>query len=115
MKNNLTIYLNVFNAKREKIYSDNVSKHNSNREKQFILLMILNKEGWHYFAVKKLSTLLRRMGSKHNGYFYYLNFLDSFVAESRRESRKIVSKNKDFCNILKASEDTQILKFGQNQ
>ena len=35
-----------------------ISKINSNCEKK-ILLMILNKEkkGWHYLAVKKLSTL----------------------------------------------------------
>ena len=42
-------------------------KSNSNREKQFILLMILSKEKyrtkskgwWHYLAVKKLLVLLR--------------------------------------------------------
>ena len=33
--------------------------HNLMREKQVILLMIPTGEGWHYLAVKKLSTLLR--------------------------------------------------------
>ena len=32
-KNNVTIGLNVFYAKKEKIYPAYVSKHNSNREK----------------------------------------------------------------------------------
>ena len=34
---------------------------NITHEKQIILLMIPNKEkeGWHYLAVKKLSTILR--------------------------------------------------------
>ena len=32
-------------AKKEKIYLAYVSKHNSNREKQVILLMIPNEEG----------------------------------------------------------------------
>ena len=41
-KNNVTIALNVLYAKKEKIYPAYVSKHNSNREKQVALLMILN-------------------------------------------------------------------------
>ena len=37
-----------------------VSKHNSNREKQAIFLMISNGEKlWHYLAVKNLLVLLR--------------------------------------------------------
>ena len=37
-----------------------VSKHNSNSEKQVVLLMIPSGEGWYYLAVKnKLSALLR--------------------------------------------------------
>ena len=39
-KNNVTIALNVWYAKKEKIYPAYVSKHNPNREKQIILLMI---------------------------------------------------------------------------
>ena len=49
-KNNVTIALNVLYAKKEKIYPAYVSKHNSNCEKQVILLMIPNGEGWHYLA-----------------------------------------------------------------
>ena len=30
-----------------------------NHEKPVILLMLLNREKWHYFAVTKLSALLR--------------------------------------------------------
>ena len=47
------IALNVLYAKKEKIYPAYVSKHNSNSEKQIILLVFPNGEGWHYFAVKK--------------------------------------------------------------
>ena len=65
-KNNVTIALNVLYAKKEKIYPAYVSKHNSNREKQVILLVIANRERrrWHYLAVNKLSALLRRITSK---------------------------------------------------
>ena len=41
------------------IYSAYISKHNSNREKQAILSMITNREGWYYIAVKQLAALLR--------------------------------------------------------
>ena len=47
-KNELKIALNVLYTKKEKIYPAYVSKHNSNREKQVILLTIPNGEGWHY-------------------------------------------------------------------
>ena len=43
-KNNVTIVLNVLYAKKEKMYPAYVSKINSNREKQVILLMIQNVE-----------------------------------------------------------------------
>ena len=71
--------------KKEKVYPANVSKHNSNCEKQVILLMIPNGKGhewsetltmranirgqWHYLAVKKLSALLRGITSKHHDEF----------------------------------------------
>ena len=85
-KNNVTIALNVLYAKKEKIYPAYVSKHNSNREKQVILLMIPNGEGWHYLAVKKLSALLRGIMSKYHNYFYCVNYLHSFATENKRES-----------------------------
>ena len=44
MKNNVTIAVNVLYAKKEKMFPAYVSKHNSNREKQVIFLMIPNGE-----------------------------------------------------------------------
>ena len=51
-KNNLIIALNVLYAKKEKIYPAYVSKHNSNREKQVILLMISNGEGRRFIILQ---------------------------------------------------------------
>ena len=73
--------------KKEKKYPAYISKHNLNREKQVILLMVQNGVGcevksegqWHYLAVKKLSALLRGIISKHHGDFYCLNRLYSFA------------------------------------
>ena len=71
-KNNLTISLNVVFEKRKNI-SCLCLKHNSDREKQVILLMIPNGDRWYYLAVKKLSALLKGIKSKHKGDFYCLN------------------------------------------
>ena len=68
-------------AKKEKIYPASVSKYNSNREKQVILLIISNGEKRHYLAVNKLSGLLRGITSKHHGDFYCLNCCHSFATE----------------------------------
>ena len=59
--------------KKKKIYPAYVSKHNSNYEKQVIILIIPNANRWHYLTVKKLSALLKGIISKHNGDFYCLN------------------------------------------
>ena len=60
-KNNVTNALNVLYARKEKICP--VSKHNSDHEKQVILLMTSNGEKWHYLAIKTLLTLLRGITS----------------------------------------------------
>ena len=77
--------------------------------------MIPNGEKWHYFAVKKLSALLRGITSKHYGDLYCLNCLHSFRTENKLESHKRVCENKGFCNIIMPSEDTEILQFDQYQ
>ena len=81
-KNEVTIALIVWYSKKEKIYPAYVSKHNSNREKQVIILRISNgdkrersetlatrakSEGQcHYLAVKKLLALSRGITFKKN-------------------------------------------------
>ena len=75
-------------AKKEKIHPTYVSKDNSNHEKQFILLMIPDGEGWHYLAVKKLSLLLIGITSKHKGDFYCLSCLHLFRTKNKLESQK---------------------------
>ena len=114
-KNNVKIARHVLHAKKEKIYPAYVSKHNSNRDKRVILLIISNGKGWHYLPVKKLSALLRGITSKHYGDFYCLNFLHSFRTKNKLESHKTVCENKYFCNVIIPSEDTNIVEFNQYQ
>ena len=69
-KSNVTIPLNAFSFKKEKTYPAYVSKYNSNREKQVILLTIWNREKreaksescrlWDYLAVKKTISIINR-------------------------------------------------------
>ena len=68
--NNKTTVLNVLHVPHnsEEIRHAYITKHNSTRENQVILLMI--KALRHYLAVKKLSALLRRINSKYDGDFY---------------------------------------------
>ena len=47
----------------------NVSKHNLNREKQVVLLIISNREKWNYLAVKELAALWIRNNSKNTDEF----------------------------------------------
>ena len=88
------------------IYAPYVSKHKSNCEKQFILLMILNGKEWHYVAVKEVSALLAGI---------MLRCLRSFATEKKLESHKRLCGNEKFCNIVMSSEDTTILEFNQYQ
>ena len=60
---------------------------NMNHEKQVIILMIPNGEGWHYLINKKLPGLTR-ITSKPHGDFYCLNCLHSFAKENKRESHQ---------------------------
>ena len=67
---------------------------------------------------KKLSALLRGITSKRSGDFHCLSSFHSFRRKSRLESHKklvIKRENKDFCNVIVASEDIKILKLSQYQ
>ena len=52
------------------------------------------KEGWHYFGVKKLSALLHRIFSKNKGDFC-LNCIHSFGTENKLKLHEKVCQNKD--------------------
>ena len=101
--------------KKEKICPVYVPKHSSNCEKQVIVLMIPKGEGWRYLSVIKLSPLLRRIGSKHDGDFYSLDCLHSFATKNKSESHRKVCENKYFYNFVMPSEDTKILEFNLYQ
>ena len=51
-KKNVTVVFNVLYTKKEKMYHAYVSKNNPSSEKQVILLMISNREKWHYLPAE---------------------------------------------------------------
>ena len=102
-------------AKEEKIYPAYVSKYNSNGKKLVLLLMISNREKWHYLAVKELTSLLRGITPKSNGDFYCLNCFHFFRTKNKLELHKRECENKDVGNVILPSRDIKVLKFNQYQ
>ena len=58
--------------------------------------MITSGEEWHYLTVKKLSALLRRATSKHNGEFHCLNYFHLFSKKENPNHIKQYVKIKIF-------------------
>ena len=113
-KCNLTIALNILYAKKwEKKYTSYVSKHNSNRGKQIILLMIPNGEVLDSYII----YIINKNNVKTPQQF--LSFeLPSFLCNKKQpwisKKKKNKCKNKDFCNIIMPFENTKILDFNIN-
>ena len=62
------------------------SKYNTKRKNQVMLLMITDGKKWHYFAVKKLSALLKGITSNHKGDLYCLNCFHSYSTKNNLKS-----------------------------
>ena len=68
-----------------------ILRHKKNRKylhftKTEICLMIPNREGLHYIAVRKLSASLKGIMSKHDSDFYCLNCVHSFRTRNKSGS-----------------------------
>ena len=115
--NNKTIALNVlfipYDAKQ--IRPTYISKYNSSRKKQVILLMINdNDKKWHYLFIKELSALVNRITSKHNGDFC-LNCFYSFRIENVLKKRENICKDYGHCCVEMPDKDNNILKYNSGE
>ena len=89
----MALFVSYNSAKIETAY---ISKYNSDREYEAILLMITdNNKKWHYLAVKSLSVLLRGVTSTNNEDFYCLNCLHSYRTENKLKQHENVCENHD--------------------
>ena len=115
--NNESIALNILYVphKTRKISLAYKSKHNLTREKQVILLMIIDGEKWHYTAVTRLSRLLRGITSNHNGDFYCLNCFRAYTTKNKLEAHKKICENHDYCHVEMPNEDNKIIKYNQGE
>ena len=116
-QNNESIVLNVLYVPHgtKKISLAYTSKHNLNREKKIILLMISNGEKWYYTAVKRLSGLLRGITSINNGDFYCLNCFHAFRTKNKFEEHKKICKNHENCHVEMPTKDNNIIKYNQGE
>ena len=60
---------------------------------------------------QKLTALLTKITSKHNGNFYCFNCLLLFTKEHKLESQKKLCENKKNCDFVIVSQGTKILEF----
>ena len=90
-------------------------KHNLKRETQVILLMITDGEKWQYLAVKKLSTLLKGITTKHNGDFYCLNCFTSYSTKEKLKKHRNLCINHDYCYVKTPGKDNKILKYNYGE
>ena len=111
--NNKSIALNILYVPHntEKIRHEYKSEYNLTRENQVILLMITDREKWHYLPVKRLSALFRGITSKHEGYFYCLNCFQSYTTENKLKNHKNFCGNHDYCYVEMPEEYNKILKY----
>ena len=61
--------------------------------------MITEGKKWHYLAVKKLSTLLKGITSKHDGDFCCLNCFQSYTTKNKVKKHKKVGGSHDYCYV----------------
>ena len=97
-------FIDKYTCERIKLGGENRYSFNDSKQKR-----------WHYLAVKDLPDLLKRITSKHDCDFYFLNWSHSFRTEKKLGSHKQICENKDFWNIAMPSEDTKRLEFNQKQ
>ena len=64
---------------------------------------------------KNLSAWLRGVASKHDGDFYCLNCLHSYITENNLRKHYNVRKNHDCCCVEMSNEDNRILEYNHGE
>ena len=70
---------------------------------------------WRYFAVKKLSPLLKNITSNDKEEFYCLNCFHLYSTVNKLKMDANVCRNYDYCCIEMPKEDNKILKFNHRE
>ena len=119
-QNNKTNALNIFFVlhNKEKIKRTYISKYNHKRKNQVVFLTITDVKKWHYLALKSipaaadynrpirsLSILFRGITSNHNGDFYCMGCLHSFLTDNTLKKHDRLCGNHDYCHIVMPKQD----------
>ena len=92
-----------------------MSKYNSNRENQVIILIITGNKKWHYYAVKSLSALFREITSNHHGDFSCLNCFHSFRTKNVFKTHYDVCKDHDYWYVEMPNKNNNILRYSHGE
>ena len=116
-QNNGAIALNILFVpySTKQIRSVYISKYNSKRDNQVILLMITDNKKWHYLAVENIYGLLRGITSNRDGDFYCLNCFHSYTTEKNLKKHQRIRKDHDFCHVKMPDENNKILKYNPGE
>ena len=91
------------------------SKYNLTYDKQIILLMITDRQKWHYLVVKNLSGLLKGITSTHMKDFYCLHCFHSYRTKSKLEAHKKICENHDYCHVEMPTKDNNTIKYNHEE
>ena len=86
-----------------------MSKHNSTRQNQVLLLMITDNKTWQYLAVKSLPAFFRAKTSRNNGDSYCLTCFHSFRTKNQLKEHENVCENHNYC-YTEIPKEESILK-----
>ena len=106
--NNKSIALNI-------LYIPHNTKDIRHAYKSILLMISDDGEKWRYLCVKKLSALLRRISSNHNGDVYCMNCFKPFRTKSKLEIHKKMCENQDYCYVQMPKNENKILEYKHSQ
>ena len=115
LNNEIALNILYWPHNTKKIHITCKSRYNLPREKQVILLMISNGENWHYFVVKNLAGLLKRITSNHKEDFYCLNYFCAYSTKNKLEAHKKICENHDYCHVEMPTKDNNTIKYNQGE
>ena len=113
--NNKAITLNILfvSYNTEEIRLAYKSKYNFKGENQVILLMITDGKKCHYFSVKSLSALFRRIIPKHVGDFYCLNCFHLYSIKNKLKKHERLCNDHGYFYVEMSNDNDKILKYNQ--
>lgn len=106
-RDNQNIALNIFSVpyQRKTINIQYRSRHIRTRNKQVNLLMITDKEKWHYITIKSIPALFRDVTSTNHGDRCCFICFQSYRTDDALKNHELLCENNDYCKVILPKED----------